>query len=153
MNFKFVQGDWRMKTLARHEHALKGGSWQIAHSAWVSQTCRKWIPDGSMFAIATGGQIGRRLGITKVTIIPQISIKGEARNRRFDFGIFLEKSQQQPDRGNSRNLQCDFFEAGDIGQLKHIFERNVQLCTTPSCEFNPEIFDYRRGKSRLYSRP
>src|SRR5215469_5308063 len=32
-------------------------SLQIAHLAWVSQTCRKWFPDASMFAIANGGDI------------------------------------------------------------------------------------------------
>ena len=37
-----------------------GASLQITHLAWVFQTCRKWFPNTTMFAIAKGGKIANR---------------------------------------------------------------------------------------------
>ena len=49
-----------MRNARREVSAFKiqpGESLQITHLAWVSQTCRKWFPNATMFVIAKGGQI------------------------------------------------------------------------------------------------
>jgi len=56
--FTFRISKWRTDKHGRTETTkLRDAQLQTTHLTWVQQTCRKWFPNATLFAIAKGGQI------------------------------------------------------------------------------------------------